>query len=60
MKRLTKIVRQLLLMLFIVFAAFAMGLSGNFIHTRERYLNKETQTEQVDKKEEEEDDELKT
>ncbi len=56
MKQLAKITRQLVLLLFIIFAAFAMGLSGNIIHQRERYLNKETRTEQVDKKEEDEDE----
>jgi hypothetical protein len=57
MERLKKALRLLCLVILLTFAAMGMGLTGNmFPNTRERYMDKEIRTEQVDKKEEEDED----
>lgn len=56
MDRLKKIFRQLRLALLILLISLGIGLAGAgpiFPTTRERYIDKEIRTEQVDKKDEE-------
>jgi hypothetical protein len=58
MDRLKKIFRQVRLALLITLISLGIGLAGAgpiFPNTRERYMDKEIRTEQVDKKEEESD-----
>ncbi len=56
MKKLIKALRLAGFILFLFIAAFAVGLTGQFLPiTRERYQNKGVTTEQVDKKQEDED-----
>jgi len=50
MKKLIKALRLAGFILFLFMAAFAVGLTGQFLPiTRERYQNKGVTTEQVDK-----------
>jgi flagellar basal body-associated protein FliL len=60
MAKLKKALRLLCLIIMIILASFGMGITGNFLsNNRERYMNNEIRTEQVDKKEDEEDSESK-
>jgi hypothetical protein len=59
MNRIKKAMRFFLFIIFIVLAAFGLGLAGNlFPNQREKYLDNEIRIEQTEKKEddEEEDD----
>jgi hypothetical protein len=57
MKTVKKGLRLLFMILFLLLAAFGVGLAGNFLNNnRERYMNSEIRTEQVSKKEDEEDE----
>ncbi|WPP53010.1 hypothetical protein [Catalinimonas niigatensis] len=58
MNRFRKIFRQIRLALLIILISLGVGLAGAgpiFPNSRERYMDKEIRTEQVDKKEEESD-----
>jgi len=57
MKKLKKVLRLAGLVLLILLAVCGLGVTGGFpdVH-RERYLNKEITTEQVDKKEDEDEE----
>ena len=56
MKKLMRILRKAGFILFLVMTAFAVGLTGQFMPiTRERYQDKKTLTEQVDKKRKDDD-----
>lgn len=58
MNRFRKIFRQVRLALLIILISLGVGLAGAgpiFPNSRERYMDKEIRTEQVDKKEEESD-----
>ncbi|MBY0435845.1 MAG: hypothetical protein K2U26_17250 [Cyclobacteriaceae bacterium] len=58
MKKIKKAIRLFLLVILILLAAMGIGISGNVILTsREPYRDAEIRTEQVDKKENEEDGE---
>jgi hypothetical protein len=55
MEKLLKALRFAGLILILFMSAFAVGLTGHFMPiTRERYEDKRTRTEQVDKKREDE------
>lgn len=58
MKRIKKVFRLIAFICFLILASTGLGLAGVF-GTRERYLDKEIKIEQVDKKEDEGDVELK-
>jgi hypothetical protein len=62
MKQIKKALRLLFLILLLFLAAFGVGFTGVLQSNRERYLDVEIKTEQVDKKtdEDDEDDEAKT
>jgi hypothetical protein len=53
MQLLKRIGRMLILTIFIILASFGLGMFG--LNFRERFLNKETQIELVEKKNEEDD-----
>ncbi|MBL7838681.1 MAG: hypothetical protein JNJ75_00935 [Cyclobacteriaceae bacterium] len=51
MKELSRLLRKAGFILIVMIAAFAVGVTGQFLPiTRERYQNKRVSTEQVDKK----------
>jgi hypothetical protein len=55
MKKVKAGLRLLVMVLLLILAAFGIGITGNFLNSnRERYMDKEIRTEQVGKKEEEE------
>ncbi|MCI0750655.1 MAG: hypothetical protein L0Y35_02350 [Flammeovirgaceae bacterium] len=55
MKKAKKAIRLLFLILLLVLAAFGIGITGNFLNNnRERYMDNHIRTEQVDRKDEEE------
>lgn len=57
MKKFKKVLRVAGLTLFIFLAACGLSITGSFLTgARERYMDKEIRTEQVDKKEEEDED----
>lgn len=59
MKKLARILRRVGFILFVLIAAFAVGMTGQFLPaTRERYQDKKTSTEQVDKKREDDEPEI--
>lgn len=63
MKKLKKALRLLAMVLFMILASFGLGLTGAILPgSRERYMNSDIKTEQVDKREEseEQDDEVKS
>lgn len=54
MKKLARILRKAGFILMLIIAAFAVGMTGHFMPiTRERYEDRKTRTEQVDKKKKE-------
>jgi hypothetical protein len=57
MKNIKKAIRLLFLILFLFLAAFGLGVTGVMQSSRERFLDVEIRTEQVDKKAEEDSDE---
>lgn len=61
MKNLKQVLRLLGLGLFIIFAAFGLGFTGNILPTyRERYMNNRIKTEQTDKKKEDDEESYET
>jgi hypothetical protein len=55
MKKVKAGLRLLVMVLLLILAVFGIGITGNFLNSnRERYMDKEIRTEQVEKKEEEE------
>lgn len=59
MKKLARLLRRIGFILFVIIAAFAVGMTGQFLPvTRERYQDKKTSTEQVDKKREDDEPEI--
>jgi hypothetical protein len=54
MKKVKAGVRLLVIILLLILAAFGIGITGNFLTNKERYMNNEVKTEEADKKEEEE------
>jgi hypothetical protein len=53
MKKLARALRMTGYVFILIMAAFAVGMTGHFLPiTRERYQDKRTSTEQVDKKRE--------
>jgi hypothetical protein len=62
MKEVKKGLRLLVMVFLLILAAFGVGITGAFLNNnRERYIDNEIRTEQVDKKENEEsEDESKT
>lgn len=59
MERTKKIFRFLAIVLFIILASTGIGMAPIFQNSREKYLDAEIKIEQVDKKEDEGDMELK-
>lgn len=63
MEKIKKALRLLAMVLFMILASFGLGLTGVILPgSRERYMNSDIKTEQVDKREEseEQDDEVKS
>lgn len=59
MKELSRLLRKAGFILIVIIAAFAVGMTGQFLPiTRERYQNKRITTEQVDKKRNDEEPEI--
>lgn len=57
MKKVTKGLRLLVMVLLLMLAAFGVGLAGSFMNNnRERYMDKEIRTELTEKKEDEEEE----
>lgn len=57
MKKIKKALRFIVLLLLILLAVCGLSITGGFLTgNKERYLNNEIKTEQVDKKEEEDSD----
>ena len=57
MKKVKAVLRLVVLVLLIILATFGIGITGSFLpNNRERYLDNEIKTEQVDKREEEEEE----
>jgi hypothetical protein len=51
MKKVKSGLRLLVMVLFLILAAFGMGIMGNILNNnRERYMDKEVRIERVDKK----------
>jgi len=60
MQKIKKALRLLAMALFMILASFGLGLTGAILPgSRERYMNSEIKTEQVDKREEDEEQEMK-
>ena len=60
MQKIKKALRLLAMALFMILASFGLGLTGAILPgSRERYMNSEIKTEQVDKREEDEEPEIK-
>jgi hypothetical protein len=61
MKNVKNGLRLLVMLLLLILAVFGIGLTGNFLNpNRERYMDREIKTEQVEKKDEnEEEDKVK-
>lgn len=59
MQELSRLLRKAGFILIVIIAAFAVGMTGQFLPiTRERYQNKRITTEQVDKKRNDEEPEI--
>jgi len=57
MNNVKKGLRVLLMILLLIMAAFGIGLTGNFLNTnRERYNDNEIKTENVEKREEDDEE----
>jgi hypothetical protein len=56
MIRIKKALRIISLVFLILLAAMGVGMVGTFLPNRERYMDNEIRTEQVDKKTEDEED----
>jgi hypothetical protein len=55
MKKVKEALRLLVMVILLILAVFGIGITGNFLNTnRERYMDNEIKTEQVEKKEDEE------
>jgi hypothetical protein len=55
MKKVKAVLRLIVLVILIIFAACGIGITGNFLNNnRERYMDNEIRIERVDKKEDEE------
>ena len=60
MQKIKKALRLLAMALFMILASFGLGLTGAILPgSRERYMNSEIKTEQVDKREDDEEQEMK-
>ena len=54
MKSIKKLIRLFIILLLLLLAAFGIGITGNLLNNRERYLDSQIKTEQTDKKDQEE------
>lgn len=54
MKSIKKLIRLFIILLLLLLAAFGVGITGNLLNNRERYLDSQIKTEQTDKKDQEE------
>ncbi len=60
MEKIKKALRLLVMVLFMILASFGLGLTGVILPgSRERYMNNPIKTEEVDKREEDEDQDTK-
>ena len=60
MQKIKKALRLLAMALFMILASFGLGLTGAILPgSRERYMNSEIKTEQVDKREDDDEQEMK-
>ena len=57
MKKIKQLMRLVSLVILILLASCGVGITGTLFGNKERYMNNEIKTEQVEKKEEEESDE---
>ncbi len=59
MKKVKMVLRLIVMVLLLFLAAFGIGLTGNFLNNnRERYMNNEIRSEIVEKRDDEEDEEM--
>lgn len=61
MEKIKKGLRLLVMVLLLILAVFGIGLTGNFLNNnRERYADREIRIEHVEKREDDEDEEVKS